>query len=134
MRWTRLSFFYLIGYLSVGGLGLLVAPELALRLLCATASYPAVLVRLLGAFMVALALLVGQIVRYRVEVLYPTTLMVRIVLLGTIVGLYFFASRDPLFLVLSGIVALGMLLTTAGLLTDRRASANARTGVLGQRS
>ena len=133
MRWTRLSFFYLIGYLSVGGLGLLVAPDLALRLLGATASYPAVLVRLLGAFMVALALLVGQIVRYRVEVLYPTTLMVRIVLLGTIVGLYF-ASRDPLFLVLSGIVALGMLLTTAGLLTDRRASANARTGVLGQRS
>jgi uncharacterized protein YjeT (DUF2065 family) len=133
MRWTRLSFFYLIGYLSVGGLGLLVAPELALRLLGATASYPAVLVRLLGAFMVALALLVGQIVRYRVEVLYPTTLIVRIVLLGMIVGLYF-ESRDPLFLVLSGIVALGMLLTTAGLLTDRRASANARTGVLGQRS
>ncbi len=133
MRWTRLSFTYLIGYLSLGGLGLLVAPDLALRLLGATASYPAVLVRLLGAFMVALALLVGQIVRYRVEVLYPTTLMVRIVLLGTIVGLYF-ESRDPLFLVLSGIVALGMLLTTVGLLTDRRASANARTGILGQRS
>lgn len=133
MRWTRLSFFYLIGYLSVGGLGLLVAPELALRLLGATASYPAALVRLLGAFMVALALLVGQIVRYRVEVLYPTTLMVRVVLLGTIVGLYF-ESHDPLFLVLSGIVALGMLLTTASLLTDRRASANARRGVLGQRS
>jgi hypothetical protein len=30
-------------------------------------------------------------------------------------------SRDPLFLVLSAIVGLGMLLTTAGLLTDRRA-------------
>jgi hypothetical protein len=56
---------------------------------------------------------------------------VRVVLLGTIVGLYF-ESRDPLFWVLSGIVALGMLLTTAGLLTDRRASA--RTGVLGERS
>jgi hypothetical protein len=117
MRWTRLSFTYLIGYLSLGGLGLLVAPDLALRLL--------------GAFMVALALLVGQIVRYRVELLYPTTLLVRVVLLGTIVGLYF-ESRDPLFWVLSGIVALGMLLTTAGLLTDRRASA--RTGVLGERS
>ncbi len=97
MRWTRLSFTYLIGYLSLGGLGLLVAPDLALRLLGATASYPAVLVR------------------------------------RTIVGLYF-ESRDPLFLVLSGIVALGMLLTTVGLLTDRRASANARTGILGQRS
>ena len=29
--------------------------------------------------------------------------------------------RDPLFLVLTGIVGLGMLLTTAGILTDRRA-------------
>lgn len=119
MRWTRLSFFYLMSYLSGGGLGLLVAPDLALRLLGATASYPAALARLLGAFMVALALLVAQIVRYRVEVLYPTTLMVRVVLLGTLVGLYF-ASRDPLFLVLSGIVALGMLFTTTGFVADRR--------------
>ncbi len=127
MRWTRLSFFYLVGYLSLGGVGLLVAPELALRLLGATGSYPPVLARFLGAFMIGLGIIVGQIVRHRVEVLYPTTLIVRVVLLGTIVGLYV-ESRDRLFLVLTGIVGLGMLLTTAGLLTDRRASANARTG------
>ncbi len=124
MPWTRLTFFYLIGYLSLGGIGLLFAPELALRLLGATGIYPPVLARFCGAFMVALGILVAQIVRHRLEVLYPTTLIVRVVLVGTIVELYL-ESRDPLFLVLTGIVGLGMLLTTAGFLTDRRASTQA---------
>ncbi len=121
MRWTRLSFFYLVGYLTLGGLGLLVAPTLALQLLGATGSYPTVLARLVGALLLALGILVAQIVRHRVEALYSTTLGVRVVLVGTMVPLYV-ASRDPLFLVLSGIVARGMILTTAGLLADRRAS------------
>lgn len=119
MRWTRLSFFYLIGYLTLGGIGLLGAPALALHLLGAAGSYPAVLVRLLGSFMIALGIIVAQIVRHRVEVLYPTTLVVRVVLLGSIVGLYF-ESRDPLFVVLAGIVGLGMVLTGTALLADRR--------------
>jgi uncharacterized protein YjeT (DUF2065 family) len=122
MHWTRLSFVYLMSYLILGGVGLLVAPEFALRLLGAMASYPPVLVRFLGAFMVALGIVIVQIARHRVEQLYPTTLMVRVVLLATIVWLYF-ESRDPLFLVLAGIVALGMLLTTAGFLADRRPGA-----------
>ena len=33
MRRTRISLFYVIGYLIPGGLGLLVAPQLALKLL-----------------------------------------------------------------------------------------------------
>ena len=121
MRWTRLSFLYLTGYLSLGGLGLLFAPALALHVLGATGSYPPALVRLLGALLLALGILVAQIARRRVEVLYPTTLVVRVVLVGTMVVLYF-ASRDRLFLVLTGIVGLGMLLTATGLLADRRAS------------
>lgn len=48
-RWTRTSFFYLAGYLLVGGIGLLADPTLALRLLGATATYPAALARLAGA-------------------------------------------------------------------------------------
>jgi hypothetical protein len=118
MRWTRSSFAYLIGYLGLGGLGLLADPGTALRLLGSTAEYPAVLARLVGALMLALCLVVAQIVRHRVEVLYPTTLAVRTLLLATIVFLYG-ESRDPLFLVLAGIVGLGMLLTAAGLVADR---------------
>ncbi len=119
MRWTRLSFFYLMTYLALGGLGLLFAPALALRLLMASGDYQEVPMRFLGALLVALALIVIQIVRHRVEVLYTTTLLVRTLLLATIVWLYV-KSRDPLFLTLSGIVALGMVLTGLGLLSDRR--------------
>ena len=125
MRWTRLSFSYLVGYLTAGGLGLLFAPALALRLLGATGSYPAVLVRFMGSLLLALGILVAQIVRHRVEALYPTTLVVRVVLVATMVALYV-TSRDPLFLVLTGIVGVGMILTTTGLLADRRASLQRR--------
>jgi len=121
MRWTRLSFFYLVGYLTFGGLGLVFAPAFALHLLGAPGSYPPVLVRFMGALLLALGILVSQIVRHRVEVLYPATLVVRVVLVGTMVPLYV-ASRDPLFLVLTAIVGLGMVLTATGLLADRRAS------------
>lgn len=77
--------------------------------------------RLAGVLLLGLGILVVQIVRYRVEVLYRTTLVVRVVILSVLVGLYV-TSKDPLFLVLTGIVGLGMLLTGAGLLTDRRKS------------
>ena len=118
MRWTRLSFYYLIGYLTFGGLGLLASPKLALGLFGATGDYRPELARLSGALLLGLGILVTQIVRHRVEVLYPTTLVVRVVIVSVLVGLYL-TSHDPLFLVLTGIVGLGMLLTGAGLLTDR---------------
>jgi len=120
MRWTRLSFFYLVGYLTLGGLALLFAPARALQLLGATGSYSAVLVRFMGSLLLALGVLVAQIVRHRVEALYPTTLVVRVVLVATMVSLYV-SSRDPLFLVLTAIVGLGMALTATGFLADRRA-------------
>lgn len=119
MRWTRLSFFYLVSYLTFGGLGLLFAPAFALQLLGSTGTYPPVLVRFMGSLLLALGIIVAQIVRYRVESLYRTTLAVRVVLVATLVALYG-TSHDPLFLVLTGIVGLGMLLTATGLLADRR--------------
>jgi uncharacterized protein YjeT (DUF2065 family) len=119
MRWTRVSFIYLIGYLAVGGVGILLAPDFGLRLLGATGSYPSSLVRLLGAFVLALAVIVIQIARHRVEVLYPTTLLVRLVLVSATVGIYL-ETRDPLFLALTAIIAFGMTLTVAGMLVDRR--------------
>jgi uncharacterized protein YjeT (DUF2065 family) len=122
MRWTRFSFGYLITYLTTGGLGLLFAPDLALRLLLATGRYPDVPMRLVGGLMLALALLVLQIVRLRVEALYTSTLGVRAMLLAVLAWLHA-RSGDRLFLVLGGIVALGMIFTGLGYVTDRRAHA-----------
>jgi len=118
MRWTRLSFLYLVGYLWLGGLGLLAAPGLAIRLLGSGEAYPPVLLRLIGVFMPALGIIVADIARRPIEPLYPTTVIVRLVLLAIILWL-FIASRDVLFLSLAGIVALGMLLTGLGLIADR---------------
>jgi uncharacterized protein YjeT (DUF2065 family) len=126
MRWTRVSLFYLMSYLGLGGIGLLAAPDTAMRLLGAREAYPDVLVRFLGAFMLALAVVVVQIVRLRVESMYSATLMARTLLLPTIVGLYL-ESRDPLFLVLTGIVGLGMVLTTLGFASDRRSGRRTAT-------
>jgi hypothetical protein len=120
MSWTRVSFFYLMTYLGLGGVGLLAAPEVAMRLLGSTSGYSPPLARFIGAFMVALSVIVIQIVRHRVEVLYPTAFLARVPLLATTLWLYL-ESRDLLFLSISGIVGLGMLLTAAGFIADRGA-------------
>lgn len=120
MPWTRLSFYYLIGYLTFGGMGLLASPKMALDLFGATGDYRPEMTRLCGALLLGLGIMVIQIVRVRVEALYRTTLVVRVVILVVLVGLYA-TSKDPLFLVLTGIVGLGMILTAAGIVTDRRA-------------
>ena len=118
MRWTRLSLFYLIGYLSAGGIVSLADPVLALNLLASDKTYPPEMVRMLGAMMAALAILVAQIVRHRAQMLYPATLVARVVLLATIIWLLI-ATGNPLFLTIGGVVAVGMTLTSLGWLADR---------------
>ena len=59
----QLTFIYLASYLLVGGLGLLVVPELALRLLMSNGNYGDVMPRLVGVFMLALGGVILQFVR-----------------------------------------------------------------------
>jgi uncharacterized protein YjeT (DUF2065 family) len=118
MRWTRLSFLYLMSYLILGGIGLLAAPSTAIHLLGSSADYPPVILRLSGALMLGLGLMIADIARRDIAILYPSTLIVRTMLLAAILALYV-SSRDPMFLVLAAIVALGMALTGAGLVWDR---------------
>jgi hypothetical protein len=70
--------------------------------------------------MIALSIVVAQIIRHRVEVLYPTTLLVRTFFIVVIVALYL-ETKDPLFLVVLAVVGLGVALTTTAFLLDRRA-------------
>lgn len=118
VRWTRRSFAYLIGYLALGGAAMLIAPDVSFRLLGAARDYPLPMIRLVGAFLIALAVIVIQIARLRIEALYATTLVVRLPIVCVTIGLYI-ASRDPVFLSLAAIVGLGMALTSAGVLLDR---------------
>jgi hypothetical protein len=55
------------------------------------------------------------------EVLYPTALLVRAAILAVLIALHL-SSRDPFFLVLVGIVGLGVVLTGFSYLSERRAA------------
>jgi hypothetical protein len=116
---TRLSLYYLATYLLVTGIGLLFLPQLSLKLLFATGHYENAFVQFTGAFMMALSMVVTQIIRHSVEVLYPTTLIVRTFFIAVIVALYF-QTFDPLFLVVLAVVSFGVALTAIAFSLDLR--------------
>ena len=120
MKKTHLSLYYLVGYLIPAGVALIIAPQWALKLLLSNGNYGDVLPRLLGVILLALGLVILQIVRLHVDVLYSATLMVRSVILVCLFGLHLY-SRDPLFLTLLGIVGFGFALTAISYWLDRRA-------------
>lgn len=119
MKRTHISLYYLVGYLIPAGIGLIAAPEFVLRLLLSNREYGDVMPRLVGFVLLALGIIVLQILRLHAEVLYPTTLIARSVILICLVGLYVYAE-DPLFISLLVIVGLGFVLTGASYLMDRR--------------
>ena len=71
--------------------------------------------------MLALGILITQMIRLKVEGLYPATVAARSLILATLVWLYL-RSGDPMMLVLLGIVGLGFVLTLASYLADRKRS------------
>ena len=119
MKRTHLSLYYLITYLVVAGVALIFAPQFALKLFLSNGNYGDVMPRLLGVIILALGIVVSQIVRLQVEALYGTTLIARAMILTCLVGLYIY-SHDPFFLVLIGVVGLGVVLTGTSYWLDRR--------------
>lgn len=124
MKPTRLSLYYLASYLVVAGVALLATGQFAMWLLLSNGEYGDVLPRLLGVVLLALGIVIVQIIRHRLEVLYTTTLAVRAVILAALAGLYAY-SRDPFFLVLIAIVGFGVILTGTSYLSERRATGHA---------
>jgi hypothetical protein len=122
MNLTRLSLYYVVAYLAVAGLSLLIVPNFALNLLLSNnaSAYGDVFPRFVGMTLIGLDILVFQIVRLRLEQLYATTLLVRIFFVVVLVGLYLI-SKDPFFLVVVAIIALGVVMTSYAYLRERRA-------------
>jgi uncharacterized protein YjeT (DUF2065 family) len=104
----RLTFSYLAGYLILGGLGLLLTPALALRLLLSNGAYGDIMPRVVGMFMLALGGVILQFVRARDYRYYLYTIVARSFIVLVQTALYF-KARDPLFLVLDAIVLIGLL-------------------------
>jgi hypothetical protein len=125
MKLAQLSLYYLIGYLYFGGVGLVAAPDQALRLLFAQGSYGDIMPRFAGMLMLALGTLVLQIVRHDIHTLYLAAIFIRGCLCAGMLWLYV-RSGDRLFLTLLGIVGVGVLLTAAGYRLDRGRAPAAR--------
>jgi uncharacterized protein YjeT (DUF2065 family) len=119
---TRTSLFYVAGYLLVGGMGFLWVPETMLEVFLSNGEYSDVMVRFVGLLLLALGVIVVQVIRLRLDALYPTTLIMRaLILLGLLV--FFLLYRDPLMLVLFGIVGMGFAYTMTCYVLDRSSDA-----------
>lgn len=119
MRRTHLSLFYLAGYLLPAGVLLLMVPEFARKLLLSNRDYDDAPFRLVGVLLIVLGIIIVQIIRHRIEVLYPTTVVARVLISLTLIVVYAETS-DPFFLVILAIVVFGIALTTWSYLSDRR--------------
>ena len=110
----KLAEYYLVGYLLVGGIIFSFLPFQGLRLFLSSEVYSPVMVRFVGTFLLALAVFVINGLIRKDPHLLSTALLARTVILTGMVVLYF-SSRNPLFLVLTGIVGLGYILSLIAL-------------------
>jgi len=102
----------------MGGVLFMVAPGFALKIFLSNGNYPEIILRLLGVFFLSLAIVITGIVYYKTEVLYPVTLIVRLFIISALQFFYYY-SKDNMFLMLTGVVGLGILLTGISYLVER---------------
>lgn len=123
MSKTRLSLFYPAAYLSIGGIGFLLAPQTTLSLLLSNGTYSDLMVRIMGTFLLALAIVVVQIIRLQATQLYFTSVLLRIWVLTAFTAFYV-VYRDPMLLILVAIIGLGVVLTMLVCVTERKSASD----------
>jgi hypothetical protein len=118
----RLCIWYVAGYLVLSGVALLLAPRGALAAMLTNTDYGNIMPRWVGMLSVAMGTLVGQIVRLRIAALYPLSFFMPAAMLVGFVGLYLQAA-NPLFLVVSAVVGVGVAATGTSMLLARAKAA-----------
>jgi uncharacterized protein YjeT (DUF2065 family) len=117
---TNLSLYYLAGYLIPAGLLLLFVPEWATKLLLSNADYANYApFHLVGVLLLVIGILIVQIIRHHLEMLYTTTLLARALISATLLWLYL-STGDPFFGVILVIVLIGVAITGTSYMLDRR--------------
>ena len=125
MKRTNLSLYYLAGYLIPAGLLLLFVPEWATKLLLSNADYGNYApFHLAGVLLLVIGILIAQIIRHKLEMLYSTTLVARALISATLLWLYL-STGDPFFGVILVIVLIGVGITGTSYYLDRRDAAGA---------
>ena len=108
MKAKKITLTYLVTYLAIGGLGFTLFPKQVLALFLSTGEYGDIMPRMTGMFMCALSFLLFKIMRNGDWHYYSATIYVRSVIVLILVWL-FFKSNDPMLLILTGIVLLGLI-------------------------
>ena len=108
MKAKKLTLTYLTTYLGIGGIGFAFFPSQILKLFFSNGDYGDVMPRIVGMFMCALSFLIYSILKNRDWKYYPTTIYVRSMIVLFMFWIYF-KSNDPMFLVLIGIVLIGLI-------------------------
>lgn len=104
----KLTLIYLTTYLAIGGIGLAFFPLQILKLFFSNGDYGDIMPRLVGMFMGALSYIIFRIVRNEDWQYYSVTIYVRSIIVLFLFWLHY-KSQDPLFLVLNGIVLIGLV-------------------------
>jgi hypothetical protein len=111
---------FVVSYLFLTGLGLLIAPGATLQSMGSSVDYGSIMPRWVGMFSVALAAVIGQVLRHKLTVLYPLGFFMPGAMLFGFLALYF-KSGDKLFLV-AAVVAVGVVATGVSLWLDKKRS------------
>jgi hypothetical protein len=116
---TRLTLFYVLAYLTVSAIGLLVMPGFTQRMLLGNVEYDAIPMRFAGVFILGLAIIVGQIIRLRLDAMYSTLVAVRIVFCAVYIAMYV-QTGNPFFIAVLAIVGLGLVASSVAYVIDGR--------------
>ncbi len=120
MKWTRLSLFYLVAYLFPSGIVLLANPKFALDTLRSNVDFGDVMPRVVGMLLFGLGIIIVQLIRWRAETLYFTTIIVRTFFCACFIWFYSMTS-NPLFISMLIVVGIGLVLTSSCFAIDRSA-------------
>jgi len=119
MKRTRLSLYYLAGYLFPTGLCLLLAPQWFMKLLFANHEYSDAFPQFSGVLLIGIGVVVVTVILYGNPIFYRMTLIVRIIFwLGTLA--IYLRSGENFFLAVLGVLGLGILITGSMYLLERK--------------
>lgn len=119
MHRTRLSLYYLAGYLFPTGLALFFVPQTFMKLLFSNQQYSDAFPQFSGLLLIGLGIVVVTVIRHGNPIFYRMTLIIRIVLWTGIFAIWL-RSRDPFFIAVLCVLGLGIVLTGSFYLADRR--------------
>ncbi len=104
----KYTLIYLASYLFIGGIGFAFIPESVLKIFMSTGEYGDIMPRVVGMFMIVLGFLITLFIKNEDYKYYLPTIIARsfiVLFLGTL----YFNTNDPLFIILSIIVLVGLL-------------------------